>query len=128
MSVSVEHRTAATGSLPVAPRGLARLGQWAATHLRTVLLLWLAVVAVLGAFAPRVESALSGAGWQDSTSQSVQARAVIARDFSGLGATALQVLVHDSNGPIAADPAARKVIARASTLLQADPRVSVVIA
>jgi RND superfamily putative drug exporter len=93
-----------------------------------VLLLWLAVVAVLGAFAPRVESALSGAGWQDSTSQSVQARAVIARDFSGLGATALQVLVHDSNGPIAADPAARKVIARASTLLQADPRVSVVIA
>jgi RND superfamily putative drug exporter len=128
MSVSVEHRTAATGSLPAAPRGLARLGQWAATHLRTVLLLWLAVVAVLGAFAPRVESALSGAGWQDSTSQSVQARAVIARDFSGLGATALQVLVHDSNGPIAADPAARKVIARASTLLQADPRVSVVIA
>jgi Predicted drug exporters of the RND superfamily len=104
------------------------LGQWAATHLRTVLLLWLAVVAVLGAFAPRVESALSGAGWQDSTSQSVQARAVIARDFFGLGATALQVLVHDSNGPIAADPAARKVIARASTLLQADPRVSVVIA
>jgi RND superfamily putative drug exporter len=128
MNVSTEHRTIDTVGPTAAPRGLARLGRWAATHLRTVLLLWLAVVAVLGAFAPRVESALSGAGWQDSTSQSVQARAVIARDFSGLSAAALQVLVHDSNGPIAGDPAARQIVARASALLRADPRVSVVLA
>ncbi|UQX87039.1 MMPL family transporter [Jatrophihabitans telluris] len=117
-----------TTSQPESPGGLARLGRWSATHLRVVLLLWLAVIAVLGAFAPRVESALSGAGWQDSTSQSVQARAVIARDFSGLGATALQVVVHDNHAPIAADPAAQRIIARASDLLAADPRVSVVVA
>jgi RND superfamily putative drug exporter len=106
---------------------LARLGAWAATHLAVVLLLWLAILAVFGAFAPRVESALSGAGWQDSTSSSVQAREVIARDFGGLGSTALQVVVHDSNGPIAADPTAQRAIAQASALLSADPRVSTVV-
>ncbi len=126
MSATIEQHD--TLGPTTAPRGLARLGRWAATHLRMVLLLWLAVVAVLGAFAPQVESALSGAGWQDSTSQSVRARAVIADEFSGLGATALQVVVHDRSGPIAGDPAARQVIARASALLRADPRVSVVIA
>jgi hypothetical protein len=61
-----------TAPTPVRDGGLARLGRWSATHLRAVLLLWLLVIAGLGAFAPRIESALSGAGWQDSTSQSVQ--------------------------------------------------------
>ena len=49
-------------------KGLAGLGAWAAGHLRVVLMLWLFVLAVFGAFAPKVESALSGAGWQDSGS------------------------------------------------------------
>ena len=90
---------------------LSRLGAWSATHLRVVLIGWLIAVAVFGAFAPQVESALSGAGWQDSGSQSVAARDVIAKDFAGLGSTALQVVVHDSTGPIASDPAAQRVIA-----------------
>ncbi len=126
MTVATE--LAPAGTPHAQRRGLAGLGRWAATHLRIVLVLWLVVVAVLGAFAPRVESALSGAGWQDSTSQSVQARAVITRDFSGMGATALQVLVHDHTKPIAKDPAAQRIVARASALLRADPRVSVVMA
>jgi RND superfamily putative drug exporter len=117
-----------TAPTPVRDGGLARLGRWSATHLRAVLLLWLLVIAGLGAFAPRIESALSGAGWQDSTSQSVQARAVIARDFKGLGATALQVVVHDRSGPISGDPTAQRIVARASELLQADPRITVVVA
>ena len=86
---------------------LARLGSWAATHLRAVLLLWLLVLIVFGAFAPSVESALSGAGWQDSGSQSVRAREAIAKDFQGMGASALQVVVHDSAGPSPMTPQRR---------------------
>ncbi|MGN6607383.1 MAG: MMPL family transporter [Jatrophihabitans sp.] len=107
--------------------GLGRLGAWAASHLRAVLVLWLLVLAVFGAFAPKVESALSGAGWQDSGSQSVAARAVIAQNFHGLSATALQVVVHDGASPIAKDPAAQHVVAKVEALLKADPRVSVVV-
>jgi RND superfamily putative drug exporter len=92
-----------------------------------VLLLWLLVLGVFGAFAPSVESALSGAGWQDSGSQSVQARSVIQKNFQGLGATALQVVVHDGRGPIAKDPSAQRVIAHAEALLRADHRVSTVV-
>jgi len=111
-----------------APGWLARLGAWSATHLGIVLVGWLLVLGVFGAFAPRVESALSGAGWQDSGSQSVQARTLIAKDFHGVGATALQVVVHDSTSAIAGDPVAQAAIARATSLLAADPRVAVVVA
>jgi RND superfamily putative drug exporter len=107
---------------------LARLGAWSGTRLRVVLLGWLVVVGVFGAFAPQVESALAGAGWQDSGSQSVQARNVIAKQFAGLNSTALQVVVVDRQAPIATDPAAQQVIARATALLRADHRVSTVIA
>lgn len=127
MSSTAMRSTAVVETAPGSPGRLARLGEWAATHLGVVLLSWLAILAVFGAFAPRVESALSGAGWQDSTSASVRAREIIARDFAGLGSTALQVVVHDSTGPIAADPAAQQAITRASDLLRADPRVSSVV-
>ncbi len=114
---------------PTHRRGpMARLGAWSATHLRAVLLLWLVVLGAFGAFAPQVEHALAGAGWQDSTSQSVRARAIIQRDFAGLGATALQVVVVDHHGPIATDPAAQSVLTKVSALLHADPRVSTVVA
>jgi RND superfamily putative drug exporter len=107
------------------PTGLAGLGVWSATHLRTVLVLWLLVLAGFGAFAASVETALSGAGWEDSGSQS--ARDVIAKNFQGLGATALQVVVHDGSGPIAKDPAAQRIVARTAALLTADPRLSTVV-
>jgi len=107
---------------------MARLGAWSATHLRAVLLLWLVVLIIFGAFAPQVEHTLAGAGWQDSTSQSVKARAIIQRDFAGLGATALQVVIVDHHGPIATDAAARSVLTKVSKLLHGDPRVSTVVA
>jgi len=109
------------------PGRMARLGSWTATHFRAVLFLWLAVLAAFGAFAPQVEHALAGAGWQDSTSSSVRARAIIQRDFAGLGATALQVVLVDKNAPIASDPAAQSVIRRVAGMLRADPRVSTVV-
>ena len=107
---------------------LARLGGWSAGHLRFVLLAWLVVIGVLGAFAPQVESALSGAGWQDSGSQSVQARSVLGKEFAGLNSTALQVVIHDNQQPLASDPQAQNVLARVTALLHADRRISTVIA
>jgi RND superfamily putative drug exporter len=104
----------------------AHLGRWTATHLRVVLGGWLVVLVAFGVFAPKVETALAGAGWQDSSSQSVQARNLIQRDFAGLGAAALQVVVVDHRGAIASDPAAQSVVAKAASMLRADPRVSTV--
>ena len=69
---------------------IGRLGRYTATHFRTVLIGWLVVAVVLGFFAPRVESALSGAGWEASGSQSVQARKLVERDFAGLGSYGLR--------------------------------------
>ena len=109
------------------PGWIARLGNWSTLHFRLVLLGWLIVVGVLGAFAPRVESALSGAGWQDSGSQSVQTRTILGKEFAGLNSSALQVVVHSSQ-TLATDPQAQDVISRATALLKADRRVSTVIA
>ncbi len=109
------------------PGPFARLGRWTATHFRHVLVGWALVLLVFGFFAVRVESALAGAGWQASNSQSVEARAVIEKHFAGLGATALQVVVVDRNGPIGADPAAQATVARVTTVLRSDTRVSNVV-
>ncbi|HEX7444392.1 MAG TPA: MMPL family transporter, partial [Acidimicrobiales bacterium] len=89
---------------------------------------WLLVLLVFGIFAVHVENALAGAGWQASNSQSVAARAVIEKNFAGLGATGLQVVIVDHRGPIASDPAARAVVAKATSVLRSDPRVSTVVA
>ncbi|MHB1987729.1 MAG: MMPL family transporter [Acidimicrobiales bacterium] len=106
---------------------LGRLGTWAATHLRAVLVGWAVVLVVFGFFAPRVEGALAGAGWQDSSSQSVAARGVIGKDFAGLGSSALQVVVVDDNRAIAADPAARSTLSRVAAMLGASRDVSTVV-
>jgi RND superfamily putative drug exporter len=88
------------------------------------LLVWLVIIGTFGVFAVRVEHALAGAGWQDSTSQSVKARDIVQRDFAGLGSTALQVVVVDHHGPIAADPAAQRVVTDVASTLRANPDVS----
>ncbi|MGC8471573.1 MAG: hypothetical protein ACP5PM_04685 [Acidimicrobiales bacterium] len=77
-----------------------------------MLLTWLAIIVGFGMFAPKVESALAGAGWQDSASASVQARQIIRRDFAGLGSSALQVVIVDRAHPIAGDPGAQAVVSR----------------
>ena len=110
-----------------APGWLSRLGAWSGTHPRHVLVGWLIVAAGFGAFAPQVASALAGAGWQDSGSQSVMARDVIAKNFAGLGSTALQVVVVDQQQAVASDPAAQHVISQAVALLRADSRVRAVV-
>ena len=109
------------------PGPFARLGAWAATHFRRVVIAWVLVVLVFGIFAVHVENALAGAGWQASNSQSVAARAIIEKDFSGLGATSLQVVIVDRHGPIASDPKAQAAVVKATDVLRSDPRVSTVV-
>lgn len=104
----------------------ARLGRACATHVRLVWLAWAVVLVLFGAFAPSVQHALAGAGWQDSQSQSVRARAVIERDFGGLGATALEVVVVDRDRAIAEDPRAEAIVAEVAALLHHDHRVAAV--
>lgn len=115
-------------SPPRAPVGLlGRLGGWTALHLRLVLASWLVVLVGFGIFAPKVESALAGAGWQDSSSQSVQARHLIRQDFAGLGSSALQVVIVDRQAPIGTDPSGRAAVARVQSMLKASPDVSTVV-
>ncbi len=101
---------------------IGRLGAFSAGHRRSVFVVWAIVAVGLGFLAPRVESALSGAGWQANGSQSVQVREEIDRSFAGAGAYSLQVAVHSSSQS-ASDRAFRRTIARAERLLAADPAV-----
>ena len=46
-----------------------KVGLWTVNHFRVVLAAWLLVAVVFGVFAPHVETALSGAGWEASGSR-----------------------------------------------------------
>src|SRR5690348_10328201 len=70
------------------------LGRGTARHFRAVVAAWVVVGVGLGVFAPRVVKALSGAGWETTGSESVQARQLINRNFHGLGSYAVTVVVH----------------------------------
>ena len=98
---------------------LGRLGAWTAEHFKLVLLTWIAIAVGLGAFAPKVEHALSGAGWEANGSESVAARKAVDASFAGQGSYALLVAVH-GQGDL------QPSIAQATELLEADPRVSTV--
>jgi len=105
---------------------IGRLGRFTATHVRLVAVSWLVVAVVLGFFAPRVETALSGAGWEATGSQSVAARKAIDQQFGGLSSSGLMVVVH-SNDATVSDPAFRRTVTAAEAKLRADARVSQVV-
>jgi RND superfamily putative drug exporter len=115
---SVEH--------PESVGPIGRLGRWAADHVRAVSIAWAVIAVALAIFAPKVETALSGAGWQANGSQSVQARALIQRNFGGLSSSAPLVVVHSST-LTTTSPAFRAAVARAEAILHADPRISTVV-
>jgi putative drug exporter of the RND superfamily len=101
---------------------LGRLGRLAATRRRRVFVAWALIAIGLGILAPRVETALSGAGWQATGSDSVRARQQIDRSFAGAGSYALQVAVH-SQRFAAADPSFRRTVVRAGRILRRDSAV-----
>jgi putative drug exporter of the RND superfamily len=103
-----------------------RLGRFAATRRRWVFIAWAIVAVGLGVLAPRVETTLSGAGWQANGSESVETRERIDSAFAGAGAYALQVAVHSEELTVT-DPAFRRTLAQAEAMLAADPAVSRVI-
>ena len=115
-------------SSPTSPKfgPIGRLGQYTATHFRVVAIVWLLIALGLGFLAPRVETALSGAGWEATGSESVSARQMIDQNFQGLSSSALMVVVNSPDKPVT-DPAVQKTIAQAEAALKADDRVSTVV-
>ena len=75
------------------PGAVGRLGRWTANNFRIVLGAWLIIALVLGFFAPRVEHALSGAGWEATGSESVEVRQAIDEEFGGMSSSALMVVM-----------------------------------
>ncbi len=118
------HRRPVSSSPSYGPVG--RLGRFTATHFRLVALGWLVVALGLGALAPKVETALSGAGWEASGSESVPVRDTVDREFGGLSSSALTVVVHSPDKTVN-DPAFRATMADAERILAADARVTRVV-
>ncbi|HWJ43161.1 MAG TPA: MMPL family transporter [Solirubrobacterales bacterium] len=114
--------TVARGSL--GPIG--RLGLLAATHRGSVFAIWAVLAVALGFLAPRVETALSGAGWEDSGSESVAVRKQVDAEFGGAGAYGLQVAVH-SQRLTASDPGFRRTVAAVGRTLGGDAAVARVV-
>ena len=104
---------------------IGRLGRWAATHVRIVAIGWVLLAVGLGSMAPRVEHALSGAGWEATGSESVKARDAIDKSFGGRGSYALEVVVSSASQTVDA-PAFRSTIRRVAGLLDANVDVSTV--
>src|SRR5947209_17558359 len=103
-----------------------RLGRWAAGHFRIVVAAWVVVAVGLGVLAPRAEHALSGAGWEATGSESVQARELIDRSFDGFDAYGEVVVVHARVATVS-DPAFARVLRRVEAALRRDPAVSAVL-
>jgi len=106
---------------------IGRLGRLAAERRKWVFVSWAVIALGLGVLAPRVETALSGAGWQANGSESVAARERIDRAFAGAGAYGLQVAVHSERLTASSAPF-RRTLARSERILAADPAVRAVTA
>lgn len=126
---SPQTRRRAASEADLDPRAyglLGRLGLWVGRHARVTTGVWLMVIVGLGLFAPRVEAELSGAGWQADGSESVAVRELATEHFGGQASSSLQVVVHADQGPVT-DGAGAEILAEATALLEADPRITDVV-
>jgi RND superfamily putative drug exporter len=105
---------------------IGRLGRWSATHRKLVALIWLVAAVGLGFLAPKAEKALSGAGWEATGSQSVAARDVVAKEFQGLGGSAMMVVLTSKTETVDS-PAYTQAIADVTRILKSDKAVSTVV-
>ena len=105
---------------------IGRLGRWTATHFRAVVVAWALIAVAAGILAPRVEHALSGAGWEATGSESVEARNLVDQNFSGLSSSALMVVVHSPEQRLG-DPAFDRAVARARGVLRDSDAVSTLV-
>ncbi|HUY06404.1 MAG TPA: MMPL family transporter [Acidimicrobiales bacterium] len=105
---------------------LGRLGFWSVRNHRRVFIGWLIAIVLLGIFAPGVEKALSGAGWQADGSQSVAERTLAMKYFGGQASSSIQVIVTSAT-PIT-NAATQKIITEAEATLRSDHRIGKIIA
>jgi RND superfamily putative drug exporter len=132
MAVSEQQRPGESPVVEEYPHGvrvgpIGRVGRYTATHFRVVLVGWLVVAIGLGFFAPRVETALSGAGWETTGSQSVQARQLIDKNFRGLSSYALMTVIYSPTQTINS-PAFRTAVSSVERTLRVDGAVRSVVA
>jgi len=104
---------------------IGRLGRWAAEHAGIVFAAWAIIAVGLGIFAPKVEHALSGAGWQSDGSESVEVRDLVQSEFGGLNSTGLMVVVHSPEQTVSA-PAFKATVDEVNAELAADSRIATV--
>lgn len=126
MSAVAEPRTAPASAPGPGERRhgpVGRLGYWAATNGRKVALIWVVIAVGFGIFAPQVETALSGAGWQANGSESVKVRDLVKREFGGLNSTGLMVVLHSDTARFG-DPAFGAKLDRLTTILKGDKRIA----
>ena len=105
---------------------LGRLGLAVIRRPRLTMVAWLLVIIGLGIFAPRVEGALSGAGWQANGSQSVAARQLAQAHFGGAASSAIEVVIHSDTGTVTSGRGAQ-VTARVEALLRSDHRIASIV-
>ncbi len=105
---------------------IGRAGLWMADHRRAVFSGWAILLLVAAIFAPRVEHALSGAGWEASGSESVAARDAIDADFGGQSSYAIQVVVHSATATTGSRDF-DATVQRAEAILADDPAISDVV-
>ncbi len=122
-----EQLTPAASDGPPHAGPLGRLGMAVIDHRKLTAILWVVLVVGLGIFAPRVEAELSGAGWQADGSESVAVREAAETHFGGNASSAIQVVVHSTDGTLAQGDGAQ-VLARATAILEEDPRIAEVMA
>jgi len=96
---------------------IGQLGAWTTKHFRVVAVAWLAIAVGLGFFAPRVEHALSGAGWEATGSESVEVRNLVDQEFGGMSSSALMVVVHSDDSAFG-DPAFDQTLRQAAAVLK----------
>lgn len=102
---------------------LGQLGRFAAVHRRRVIVVWLLFAVALGLLAPKVQTALSGAGWEAGgweagNSDSVEVRHLVEYLFIAPGAYGLQAVVHSQSLRVA-DPRFRRTLMRVNELMNA---------
>ena len=99
---------------------LARMGRWAHSHRKAVIIAWAVLAIGLGVFAPKLEHALSGAMWEVNGSESLAARDIIDEQFGGLSSQSAVVVIQSESTPID-DPAYQQVIADVNALIVTEP-------
>jgi RND superfamily putative drug exporter len=109
---------------PAGPMG--KLGRWTAENFKLVLAAWVVIALVLGFFAPKVEHALSGAGWEATGSESVEVRQAIDEQFGGMSSSALMVVLHSEDQQWT-DPGFKAAIGEVESTLTASDDVSAVV-